>query len=85
MVDRCACGIFLGLYTGADDRLCHWGNLPHGPGRRKGPALRYLPLEGDYLLSPLPNLYFSRDPAVAVGSSLILCAMQTAARQRKGC
>lgn len=35
------------------------------------------------LLPPLPNMYFSRDPATAVGNSLVISAMSTPIRQRE--
>ena len=85
MVDRMRLReFFLACTPGQMTAFAIGGIFPADLGDGRDRLSRYLPLEGDYLLSPLPNLYFSRDPAVAVGSSLILCAMQTAARQREG-
>ena len=42
----------------------------------------YLPMDKTHLLNPLPNMYFARDPAAAVGTSMIPCYMSTAARHR---
>ena len=44
----------------------------------------YLPMDKTHLLNPLPNMYFMRDPAAAVGNSMIPCYMATAARHREG-
>ena len=43
----------------------------------------YLQQEHNYLLSPLPNLYFTRDLGTVIGDSMILCAMNTPARRRE--
>lgn len=44
----------------------------------------YLPMDKTHLLNPLPNMYFMRDPAAAVGSSVIPSYMSTKARRREG-
>jgi len=41
-------------------------------------------LEDLYLLPPIPNWCFQRDPQIIVGSGVILSAMATAARWREG-
>ena len=44
----------------------------------------YLPMDKTHLLNPLPNMYFARDPAAAVGTSMIPSYMSTPARHREG-
>jgi len=43
----------------------------------------YLPMEKNHFLHPLPNMYFARDSAAAVGTSMIPCCMNTSARYRE--
>lgn len=37
----------------------------------------------DYVLPPLPNLYFTRDPGAVIGSTIVSSRMQFAARDRE--
>lgn len=41
-------------------------------------------MDKTHLLNPLPNMYFARDPAAAVGTSMIPSYMSTPARHREG-
>lgn len=48
-------------------------------GRRSPPS----PAKEDYILEPIPNAYFSRDPAVVVGETVISCKMHYFERVRE--
>ncbi|MCB9852961.1 MAG: arginine deiminase [Phycisphaerales bacterium] len=48
-------------------------------GRRSPPS----PAKEDYILEPIPNAYFSRDPAVVVGPTVISCKMHYFERVRE--
>ncbi len=48
-------------------------------GRRSPPS----PAKEDYILEPIPNAYFSRDPAVVVGQTVISCKMHYFERVRE--
>ena len=39
--------------------------------------------KNDFLIAPLPNLYFQRDPYVIVGNKVIICNMNFPARRRE--
>jgi arginine deiminase len=43
----------------------------------------YIRDEFPYFISPLPNLYFTRDPGTAIGSSFSVNSMRTEARRRE--
>lgn len=49
-------------------------------GRRLGPPDER---EDPFLIEPIPNAYFSRDPAVAIGNQIVSCKMHFAARIRE--
>ena len=48
-------------------------------GHRSPPS----PAQEDYILEPIPNAYFSRDPAVVVGQAVISCKMHYFERVRE--
>lgn len=48
-------------------------------GQRSPPS----PAKEDYILEPIPNAYFSRDPAVVVGHTVISCKMHFFERVRE--
>jgi arginine deiminase len=43
----------------------------------------YLPMDRSHLIHPLPNFYFARDCAAAVGTAMVPCCMNTEARRRE--
>ena len=77
--------LILDYYSPAEIRDILFGGLTASElfdktGRRLGP-----PDERDdpFLIDPIPNAYFSRDPAVAVGGQIVSCKMHFPARIRE--
>lgn len=62
--------LFAGLTTTAYQKIT---------GRRSPPS----PAKDNYILEPVPNAYFSRDPAVVVGQAVISCKMHYFERVRE--
>ncbi len=60
------------------------GVYPEDVAIQKETLADYLPMDRTHLLNPLPNMYFMRDPAAAIGSSMVPCYMSTKARRREG-
>jgi len=48
-----------------------------------GPLRRLLPDDSEFLLNPMPNLYFTRDPFASVGNRVVHSHMRYAARHRE--
>lgn len=45
--------------------------------------IRYMPEDYKFYFSPLPNLYFMRDPAIVIGKGIALSAMYSEIRRRE--
>lgn len=63
------------LFSGlsAEELYARTGKLPGGPNGREAP----------FVLSPIPNAYFSRDPAAVLNDQVVLGKMHYAARRRE--
>jgi len=48
-----------------------------------GPLCRLLSADSDFLMNPMPNLYFTRDPFSSVGNRVVHSHMRYAARHRE--
>ena len=48
-----------------------------------GPLCSLLSSDGDFLMDPMPNLYFTRDPFASVGNRVVHSHMRYAARHRE--
>ena len=51
--------------------------------RRKGPLADLLETESQFLLDPIPNLYFTRDPFACIGNGVSLNRMFSRTRRRE--
>ena len=51
--------------------------------RVKGPLVRHLNTESQFLLDPIPNLYFTRDPFACIGNGVSLNCMYSRTRRRE--
>ncbi|MDX9940343.1 MAG: arginine deiminase [Sphaerochaetaceae bacterium] len=68
LASYCTCGV---LKSEFDDHISH-RNLSY-----------YIRDAYPYYVSPLPNLYFTRDPATVIGNSLTINVMHTQSRRRE--
>ena len=51
--------------------------------RTKGPLASLLNTESQFLLDPIPNLYFTRDPFASIGNGVSLNCMYSRTRRRE--